>query len=802
MMAFIALISASETPTLSHITPPAPAPAPIASEPTPTPVPAEPLHGLAVRALADGQPVADAEVTVSDGSGMLRSARTDREGVAHFDVAAGPHELWATADALASPIARTSEADAPIELVLEPAASVHGHAIADDALPAGGSIQLVPLDVDHAVRTVALDEHGAFAIAGLPLGRWRVEPKVPGYALPGEQIAHVDGRSAAIDVHLVKAATASGTVVDSTGSPVANATIVLTEQTGTLAMPRSLDLSATGLRWLHPLAGARKVPAIDDARFGASRPGPRPAECGRGHCGIDLGNERGSVVHAAADGEIASLFPDGKTEAGRVVVIHHGRGLKSYYMHLDEIRAGLEVGQAIHAGDPVGTLGSTGFSRPLPHLHFALTYEAGGRTWYLDPEPIIRQAVVLAAPRAYGPVEVAVTPGSLPGMPTLQRVTTDANGVFHVDGLIPGTYAVGAFASDFAPGASAPFAAKSGEETTGIIVALTAGMLVEGRVMGREGPIAGATLIASAGFGETAHKVAMTSTDRHGEFALRAVGGKVTVTVSAAGYGDIERTLALDDPRAHHREDFALVIEDAELRGQVFAPDGGAAAGAVVRVVEGPTRRATVADARGQFTLGHVASGRYVLELSSAEAPAKRVTVDSDRWAEVRLEAGGGVRCAIRDAQTGAPIASARIDLVGPGATVHRTSDARGFVELHGLATGEWRISARAAGYAVASHDVAIRVSRAPDEVTLDLVRGASIEGVVRDRYGRRVAGARVSLGGASAIADHDGNFRLADVPAGAGVVEAEAEGRRGAQTVQLAPGDARVGIDVQLSGP
>ena len=63
-----------------------------------------------------------------------------------------------------------------------------------------------------------------------------------------------------------------------------------------------------------------------------------------------------------------------------------------------------------------------------------------------------------------------------------------------------------------------------------------------------------------------------------GDFTLHGVTQPVTFTLSvtAPGYGTIERAIALDD-RARHAEDFVLTIENAQLRGQVLAPDGGTA---------------------------------------------------------------------------------------------------------------------------------------------------------------------------------------------------------------------------------
>src|SRR5262249_50516427 len=159
------------------------------------------------------------------------------------------------------------------------------------------------------------------------------------------------------------------------------------------------------------------------------------------------------------------------------------------------------------------------------------------------------------------------------------------------------------------------------------VVTLRPGVMVRGRVLGRDGAIDGATVTADVGFGEAANKVAMTYTNHAGEFVLRALTGKVTLTVSAPGYGDTDRTVALDDNVAQRGEDFTLVIETAQLRGQVPAPDGGAAGLVDVRVIEGPTKRHVVSDATGRYTVDRVATGGYVIELSSPEFPPIRARI-------------------------------------------------------------------------------------------------------------------------------------------------------------------------------
>ncbi|MCX5746241.1 MAG: carboxypeptidase regulatory-like domain-containing protein, partial [Proteobacteria bacterium] len=667
---------------------------------------------LETRVVVDGHVVAGAEVRITDGSEpTLATARTDAAGIARFpDLVPGPYEVWAIGaaigSALASPIVRISDiGPEAVELVLEPAGGVHGQVLAAaepssgpaDARTLVGSVQLTPLDVDHAIRSVTLDDHGRFALDGLPLGRWRVEATLPGYVQGLEQEVVVTAHAADIVVRVEHAGAMTGTVVDARGEPVGNATIVVRRQGADGARPwapapEAAQATSFGrVRWVYPFAARRQLPTNAAARFGGPRPGTRAAECGEGHCGIDLVMPRGAVVHATADGEVVVASTEIRGESGRFVAIDHGGGLVTMYMHLDQVREGLEPGQKIRAGTPVGTVGSTGFdpSKAVPHLHFAVTQNRGGRTWYLDPEAMLRHAVVLATPRSLERIEgtVAVAARSELATPTAAlAVTTDARGRFRVDDLPPGAYVAVAFAPELAPGTSEPITVHSGGATDGGVVALHPGVMVRGRIVDRAGPVSGATIVATAGVGEAASNIATTYTNAQGEYVLRALAGKITLAVTAVRYGEASRVLELDgrDGRASsesRREDFSLVIEDAQLRGLVRSPDGGVA-GASVRIVDGPTRRTVITDASGQFTIGRVAAGRYVLEVSALAYPSTRLTLDSDRFGEVRLEQGGSARVLVSDTRGGDPLAGIQITArAHDGATITRTTDARGVLE-------------------------------------------------------------------------------------------------------------------------
>jgi murein DD-endopeptidase MepM/ murein hydrolase activator NlpD len=85
------------------------------------------------------------------------------------------------------------------------------------------------------------------------------------------------------------------------------------------------------------------------------------------HSGIDLAAARGTPVMATLPG-IATVILS-VTGYGLHVIIDHGGGLSSLYGHLDTVL--IETGDAVMAGEVIGTVGSTG-NATGPHLHFEI----------------------------------------------------------------------------------------------------------------------------------------------------------------------------------------------------------------------------------------------------------------------------------------------------------------------------------------------------------------------------------------------------------------------------------------------
>ncbi|MGZ3428738.1 MAG: M23 family metallopeptidase [Polyangia bacterium] len=173
--------------------------------------------------------------------------------------------------------------------------------------------------------------------------------------------------------------------------------------------------------WLHPLAGPfRRMPARDSRVFGAERPGERPIECRKGHCGVDLGGEIwGEQVHAAHDGIVDRVQRGANDQhGGHYVRIAHRNGtVFSQYFHLAAVARWVQPGAPVKAGDVIGLLGDTGVKESTAHLHFTVSVRPAN-DWpeqYVDPEPLVA-LWPLRIPLEGSPVGLVSTAGR-PGVP-------------------------------------------------------------------------------------------------------------------------------------------------------------------------------------------------------------------------------------------------------------------------------------------------------------------------------------------------------------------------------------------------
>lgn len=116
----------------------------------------------------------------------------------------------------------------------------------------------------------------------------------------------------------------------------------------------------------------------------------------RPHEAIDIMAPAGSRVIAAMAGKVEKLF---LSEAGgKTIYVRSPSGTQMfYYAHLASYAPGLAEGDFVHAGQVIGTVGSSGNADPAaPHLHLAVMRMEPDEPWWkgtpVNPYPLLRQA--------------------------------------------------------------------------------------------------------------------------------------------------------------------------------------------------------------------------------------------------------------------------------------------------------------------------------------------------------------------------------------------------------------------------
>ncbi len=109
----------------------------------------------------------------------------------------------------------------------------------------------------------------------------------------------------------------------------------------------------------HPCPGYTRI----SSEFGY-REQPLPG-ASTNHKGMDFAAPTGTPIYAVADGTVITAAYSGN--AGKMIVINHGNGMVTYYMHCHSMY--VSAGQKVTKGQHIAGVGTTGNSTG-PHLHF------------------------------------------------------------------------------------------------------------------------------------------------------------------------------------------------------------------------------------------------------------------------------------------------------------------------------------------------------------------------------------------------------------------------------------------------
>lgn len=701
---------------------------------------------------------------------------------------------------------------------------------------------------------------GAFSLVGLLPGRYRLH--IAGADVFPAEVRFVDVPGEKLRVVVSRKVVVSGRVVDGI-TPVVGATVymqgsgkgdVIAVTTTAGGVFEKADMPAGTVRvWAVDAARNLASPAAEVARLG---PGPFdplvlsmvPATRVRGRV-ID-GDGRGVagatvVARDAAGSEPARETVTGDGGAFEVVGLLSGNWLAEAaapgYIAGDEVQfaadrdqplvltvleGGQISGQVVDAdGDPVqgAVIAAYADSPGGGHHEVSAATQlvmAGGDTRFIPRGEL----GVLLGPIPYPPppgavhVRVAVPvagdgPGDAPAPETKSVFVTGAGGEFVIAGLEPGTYHVIAKAPELAAGQSRAIKVDVGERAGDVRIVLPRGVRITGEVKDAAGnPLAGAIVAWAPARPRLGITPVSAVADGQGRYQIGPLTGTVVLTASATDHGRARRKVKLpggEEAPATIDESFVLGGAGSRIFGQVFDPGGFGLGGAQV-TADGPRGEHRVArtDENGRFSMTGMAAGTYVVHVTHGDYPPATARIEAEVAGEVTMSYGGGLRGEVRDRQTGAAIASAPVILRGPKKQKRTVmTDDRGEFSALALAAGTWTVVVDAPGYAPAKRTAAIEAGHRVGQVTVDdlrleLVRGATLAGTVRDGWGELVAGAVVSSGGAHAKTDAGGRFRLRDVPAGDITVTIDYRDQHATEAISVLPGDRLATVDLRLPRP
>jgi murein DD-endopeptidase MepM/ murein hydrolase activator NlpD len=132
-----------------------------------------------------------------------------------------------------------------------------------------------------------------------------------------------------------------------------------------IAAARHADSATIGWsqRFIWPVTG--RISGL----FGSQR--IYRGEPGAYHSGVDVARPTGTPVIAPADGVVILAAASPFTLEGNLLMIDHGMGLNSAFLHLSRID--VAVGEHVRQGEQIGLIGATGRATG-PHLHWGMKW--------------------------------------------------------------------------------------------------------------------------------------------------------------------------------------------------------------------------------------------------------------------------------------------------------------------------------------------------------------------------------------------------------------------------------------------
>ena len=690
-----------------------------------------------------------------------------------------------------------SEAGNPeeVRIGLEPSAPIHGLVTDSSARPVAGAKiwanpragEVVPgYPTDPSPTTSAPD--GTFRVEETAYGyTYRLTAHAPGYAYTLVDLPPFESSRPIEPVQLVlqRGRRVVGSVVDDQGAPVAAAHVALlwpldksefrssfdapatattADGSGTFAFPATAP-GAYEVRITHP-EYAERSPSDVDVPAGDSELdlGDFTLPAGRRIHGIVTGSGGQPVAGAAV--RARGRYEPGQSAERESTTDADGRfrlvGLSSDFADL-AVRAG---------GYPLLVRAGVRANREAPvRIELVPGASLHGRVLDNGGNAVAGGLVRLAVERDY---RAGDDPQLWEPEDMFPRASTDAEGRFRFDNLVPGTWSARANHREEAAKVEGIELATGAQHEIELILGVPDELTVFVTTLLGE-PVADA-VVQVRPEGESEFQ-GWGRTDGSGRTKVEVSPGAADVKVKHEQLRDTLRPVQLSPGPNEVR---IALRPGAEISGSVRSGDGSSLALATIEATSefSPDtefhRANTVADSNGTFRIAGLEPGRYNVTARSPGyadgGPAQPIEAAdaSVDGLEIVLEPGAAIVGVVSGLT---PSDLAQVDIYASEGTRRReaTPDATGNFVIEGVGPGTWRVSARKGDLASARNvERSATIEQGTTEVFVELPfeRGLRLAGQVLEG-GRPVAGARLAasaLGernGQSTTTDHQGSFVL-----------------------------------------
>ncbi|MCG8455263.1 MAG: carboxypeptidase-like regulatory domain-containing protein, partial [Holophagales bacterium] len=331
-------------------------------------------------------------------------------------------------------------------------------------------------------------------------------------------------------------------------------------------------------------------------------------------------------------------------------------------------------------------------------------------------------------------------------------------------------------------------------------------------------PLAGAQVASSEGMVPVRRLLygGQATTGADGRFELEQVAkGSFDLAVAAEGYR-LFRRAGLEMAAGGEVRDLLVELEKGSvLTGTVRGAGGLPVVSALVsasRESESrgiPNRFPVETDARGRYRLDFLEPGSWeVSVLAEGYLPGRgSVRLEPGSTAlDFELESGTRVSGRVIDDATLAPLAGVRIHLLGQGESASAVSRAGGDFEVEGVAPGQYRLQAEAAGYSLVDPEESFEVAEIPVAgLEVRLATGARVEGRVLGLSFEQLSRLQIYAWGPGASrmgsVSYDGSYHLDGLGPGSWTVRADVSGtgRQAQRTVAVEEGSRRIELDLDF---